>query len=501
MMHRRMALGALAAVSLLACATTSNMEETGSELRSPIASITLELEPCRPHGAAEALLCSRLEVPEDRSRPDGRKIELGITLVPAHEPDGSAPLYHLVGGPGADTSFWPAIYTGAVPWPIGKVAPQLRHARDVVLVDHRGAGSSNPLHCPDLDAFHRIEPAFPLAAVTACRDRLSVTADLTQYSTIAAVHDLEAVRRALGHGRVTLFGSSYGTSLALAYLRAYPHNVRAAVLAGTLPLDNQIPLEHAAHAQRVFERIFDDCAADTACAEAFPDLHRRWRELLVRLEEDPPRIEISDTGGRPRTIEIRRGPFVESLRSRLGMYVDQREIPLLVDQAVRGHFEPLLERVIGGDGAFFSMGLYLSAQCPTTLRARSGLETATAGTALGDYRVRSQLAACEVWPKVETPAGWYEPVRVDVPVLLLTGDLDHETPAHWGDAVARELPRASHVVVPNMGHAWFDADQKCFLGVVEAFLREPAPDELDASCLAENAPLPFVLGEERPSSG
>ena len=456
---------------------------------------SLELEECQPGGAAESVLCGVLEVPEDWSQPEGRSIGLGITVIPAQESVEEPPLYHLVGGPGADTSFWPAIYTGAVPWQIGSVAPRLRRDRDIVLVDHRGSGRSNGLHCPALDPFHRLEPTFPIDTVRACRERLEAKADLAQYSSAAAVRDLEAVRSAMGHEGMTLFGSSYGTSLALAYMRQYPSRVHAAVLAGVLPLDNRVPLEHAVHAERVFERIFDDCAADPACAAAYPELRRRWNEMLERLDREPVVLDVPTAEGH-RTVEVSRGPFVESLRSRLGMYSDQREIPWLVDQASKGRFEPLIERVTGGDGAYFSMGLYLSAQCPTTLRARGAIESMTRGTALGSYRIRAQLAACEAWSAVETPADWYEPVRSDVPVLLLTGELDHETPPSWGEAVASDLPRSRHVVIPNMGHAWFDAEQECLLGIVDEFLRSPDPETLDVACLAENSPMPWFLGEE-----
>ena len=59
------------------------------------------------------------------------------------------------------------------------------------------------------------------------------------------------------------------------------------------------------------------------------------------------------------------------------------------------------------------------------------------------------MAVAEFWPRGRVPENYGEPVRADVPVLLLSGTHDPVTPPRWGAEAARHLPRALHVVVPG----------------------------------------------------
>src|SRR6476620_5636949 len=87
--------------------------------------------------------CTSLAVAENPALPQGRRIDLHIAWVPADE-DGSTepdPVFMLAGGPGqAATESYP------------QVAPAFRDVlkkRNVILVDQRGTGGSNPLLCED----------------------------------------------------------------------------------------------------------------------------------------------------------------------------------------------------------------------------------------------------------------------------------------------------------------------------------------------------------------
>ena len=88
--------------------------------------------------------CGWFEVAENPAAPDGRKIKLRIARVPASdrttEPD---PLIFFAGGPGqAATETWPIMsYT----------LRKLNEGRDVLLIDQRGTGQSNPLRCPQVE--------------------------------------------------------------------------------------------------------------------------------------------------------------------------------------------------------------------------------------------------------------------------------------------------------------------------------------------------------------
>ena len=73
-------------------------------------------------------------------------------------------------------------------------------------------------------------------ARTACAKELAARGvDAAQYTTLAWIADLDAVRAALGYAKINLWGGSYGTRAALEYLRRHPDRVRSVVLDGVAP--------------------------------------------------------------------------------------------------------------------------------------------------------------------------------------------------------------------------------------------------------------------------
>ena len=150
--------------------------------------------------------CGVVEVTEDRSKPD-RKIGLNMIVVPALHPNaGVPPMFHLEGGPGIAATSAAEFYVGP-----GRI---YRESRDVVLVDQRGTGGSNPLHCPAIENRPPLVDEYLPEDVIACRKDLSSKADLTNYSTMRAAEDIDSVRVALGSEQIDIWSISYGTRLA-----------------------------------------------------------------------------------------------------------------------------------------------------------------------------------------------------------------------------------------------------------------------------------------------
>ncbi len=167
--------------------------------------------------------CSTIDVPENRTLGKGRRISLRVVVVPARDQDRAAdPVFFLAGGPGqaaTDLVRDPAI----LHHPLGD-------RRDLVFMDQRGTGQSNPLPCnlhpPEDYGAGQFASFMPLDRVRACRRELEQHADLAQYTTAASVEDIEDVRVALAYDRINLAGGSYGTRLAMEYVRVHGARVR-----------------------------------------------------------------------------------------------------------------------------------------------------------------------------------------------------------------------------------------------------------------------------------
>ncbi|HYO90439.1 MAG TPA: alpha/beta fold hydrolase, partial [Pyrinomonadaceae bacterium] len=198
-------------------------------------------------------------------------------------------VFFFAGGPGQGAASI-ASYIGE------ELLAKVRQERDIVFVDQRGTGESNPLNCnlynDDSDLQGYFEEMFPAKAVRACRERLEKIADLTQYTTSIAIEDLDDIRRALGYEKINLYGGSYGTTVSLAYLRRYGAHVRSAILAGVAPLDFKLPLPFAKGAQHSIDRLIRDCEDDNACRQAFPKLREEFQAVLDRLMKEPVSVEL-----------------------------------------------------------------------------------------------------------------------------------------------------------------------------------------------------------------
>lgn len=336
-----------------------------------------ELKPCGPEGREREVLCGTIEVPEDRSRTSGRLIALNLAVVKALEPTaGATPLFHLEGGPGVPATLARRFYLDE--------GREYRRTRDVVLLDQRGTGGSNPLRCAALENRDPLAEMYPVELVRRCRAELERSADLTQYGSLAAAADLDQVRAALDYDRMDIWALSYGTFLAQVYMRAHPGRVRSAVFFGTVNMDPKLPLYHAVTAQRALDLVFFDCQSDPACSAAYPHLRREWRQLVRRLKAGAVSVRRIDAAtGKQVVTALHLGPFAEALRSQMGSALGARRVPHFIHRAAQGDFGPFLESLEGG--GLIPDGIYLSVACAEgTTRIRDGeVERYTAGTFVG----------------------------------------------------------------------------------------------------------------------
>lgn len=447
----------------------------------------LELHPCPGTGLAQ-FRCGTLQVPENHAVPDGRLIALNVLVLPARDGTSQrAPLFSLAGGPGM-----------AATDEVGFLATEGRmhwQDRDVVLVDQRGTGRSAPLRCPELESRHPLQQMYPPDAVRACRSALASKHDLTQYTTVAAARDLEAVRQALGYGAIDLLGLSYGTRLAQTYARLFPRRVHAMALLGTVPMDRKMPLDHAANGQAVLDAVFSDCDSDTACHAAFPELRQDWASILARLEQSPMQVNFV-RNGQAEVIGIERGPFGEAFRSLLLTTPGQRSVPLLVHRMAAGDFQAFLEPLLATGAPGIAEGLYLSVVCAedTNRIAAGEIADASKDTFLGRYRVDEQVGACREWPSAIVPAEQFAPVELDVPVLLLAGTMDYVTPLAWATEVASGFRNSRVVPVRQLGHFPIGlSGMACYDMLIAEFFQAGTAQSMDLACVDRMAPPPFVL--------
>jgi pimeloyl-ACP methyl ester carboxylesterase len=481
--RRLSSAGAFAAVaaSLLAAACS-----TGPDAAPP----AIALESCRLPGVDAAARCGTYEVWEDREGKAGRRIKLDLAIVPARlrakDPD---PIVVLAGGPGQG-----AVSLAAQVMPL---FTRLNDTRDVVLLDQRGTGNSNPLDCdedepPPLQSL--FEDALPEAVVAKCLARLD--ADPRHYVTSTAVEDLDEVRGALGYAKVNLWGGSYGTRLGLEYLRRHPDRVRSVVLDGVAPATMKLPLSFIADGDAAFQRLLAACEAEARCSATYPNLRETIATMRAQLARRPLRVAIQD----PRTgerefISVNESIFLSGLFRPLYVAELASLLPHGISAAANGDFNPLLAQNLefaDDVSENLALGMHLSVICAEDIpRITPEDLAAVSGAFFGRALVDDFIRACKIWPRGKVPADFYDPVRSDLPVLLLSGGIDPATPPRHAEQVAAGLPNSRHFVAPQLGHGV--SLHGCAPRLVESFIRAASAKDLDGKCL-EKIPRPlFVL--------
>lgn len=463
---------------------------------------TLPLTPCRID-AGSALPtakanCATFEVAEDPANPNGRQISLRVAVVPAlsvePQPD---PLVLFAGGPGQ----------GAIESYLGLrgAFEQIRRKRAIVLVDQRGTGGSNRLGCdmPEWDeASFEFDLAVAVEATRTCLDALD--GDPRFYTTSVAVDDLDQVRAALGYEQINLWGGSYGTRVALHYLREYPEHTRSVVIDGVIAADQVLGPTIALTSQESLDALFARCSEDSACAERFGDLAGKFAELQQRLKDEPRLLAIAH----PRTGELTEQPLsFETLIGvvRMSSYspLTRSLLPLMIDEAHADRYTMLAANVAMLNENFsdmLAMGMHNSVVCsedaPLFDQALTDPSTLQE-TYIGNLQVDFLKASCDIWPRGLVDDNFHEPVQSDIPVLLLSGEYDPVTPPANAERAMQTLSNAKHIVAAKQGH--IISKTGCVPELLGEFVEQPDPAAIDADCVKRLGAFPIFVAPTGPT--
>jgi len=464
----------LVVIFALALAACGN--ETGSKR-------SLALTDCRLPNLSTAAQCGTLKVPEDRSKPDGRKIEIFAAVLPANTATPKDdPLVVLAGGPGQAAS------TLA---PFASRLAELRRTRDVVLIDQRGTGRSSPLVCEafkprDSDLF---DPD-PLPRAKACVEELTAKGvDLSQYTTTAWIADLEAMREALGYQRWNLWGGSYGTRVAQEYLRTHADRVRTMILDGVAPPGMIISLDIWTTREAALAAVLKACSTSQACAKAHPDAGAVLRTIEQSLARD------GDAGRETDVIDPRTGD-IHRVRMTLDVVVAALQpltytpettalVPEILALAAKGEFAPLFAantNLNTREAEQTNAALHFSVTCAEDIpRITPELERTVLADLPTKRLAQRTISVCGVWPRGSVPADFAKPVKSDVPTLIFSGGMDPVTPPAFGTEVAKDFPNSRHIVAPGYGH--IVSMHACGPRLIATFVEDAAMNRLAASCI------------------
>ena len=445
---------------------------------------------CHLPGSEESLRCQTVEVPSDYRKPNGARIGIHVTLAPAFRETASKdPLFVLAGGPGQAGSDVITVLKSAF--------RRARATRDIVLIDQRGTGRSGKLDCESRPEHETMGEDELLKEFGLCVARLNKP--WADYSTANSARDIESVRKALGYGKVNVFGASYGTRLAQAYARMYPDSVRSLVLDGVAPPEQVIPAG-GKDGQAALDLLFQQCADNAPCAKAFPKLREEFAALVQRVQGDKLVLDINNPRtAAPDQVKMTSSRFLRTVHSILYSPVDSRRLPFLLHSAYEGRWQPFVARSnVGSDFSTegeISLVMHFAVTCAEEYpRLTPELISEDARNSFMQQslieRGREMCSMLKV-----PPAASVAPTPIEAPVLMLSGGLDPVTPPRRAEAAGKHMRRAQHLVVGNAGHGI--STLGCAPRLLREFLDKPEA-QVQAACLKEIPTPTFQLGAAGP---
>ncbi len=391
----------------------------------------------------------------------------------------------IAGGPGQA-----AVATAPV------VLPALRDLdahRDIVFVDQRGTGASNPLICEA--SFDAIMGPEGTAAVAECHRSLSARADLSAYGSDQAVTDLEAVRAALSYQRVNLVAASYGVRVATLYMRRHPERVRSAILRAAYPSNFNIVGNGLPAADAELGRVVDECGASAECHSAYPNLEAELNQVFASLEQAPQNVTRADGS----SLQVTPALFQQALYALMLSAQTRQSLPLMIHTAATRGFQPIatpLGQIRDALYGTLPVGMYLSILCSEDVPRLAPGDLQRPRTPLG--RMGAQLIeTCRSWAVPAADPNLFQLSELTTPTLVVSGLLDPATTASAGRALMRQLRTAVHVELPATAHG--PMLPACLREDARRFLANPGPiANAGQACATATLPAFAVMPTRRP---
>jgi pimeloyl-ACP methyl ester carboxylesterase len=457
------------------------------------ASADLSYSPCPE---STGFSCASVSVPLARSGAVAGTLSLTVERKAAGVAQSASAVIALAGGPGqaADplagqlaTSIAPALST-----------------RDLLVFDQRGTGRSSPLNCPIFDNTAALEGAGEAALgslVELCA--LQIGPERGAFTTQESVEDIEAIRHQAGYKKLVLYGTSYGTKVALEYAERYPQHVESLVLDSVVPTTG--PEAFGVDRLEAITPVIDELCSEDACAGITSNPVGDLARLNAKLRKRPLSGFAFDGSGKRHAESLTEVELLNILIAGDLNPALRALLPAAVRSALTGDPDPLLRLKLITDGLVPSVpvkpdpeaeriskeeennALYVTTSCEETLfpwqrgataatrlsEADAALKALPSGdfypfdaeTALAD----SLVPICASWPDASAPPA-AQTALPNVPTLILSGEQDLRTPTSGARTVAALIPDAQLLTVPYTGHSVLGSDfSGCAQAAVAAF--------------------------------
>lgn len=468
--------------------------------------------PPQPIAELKKARCGQLIVPETRHLTNAPKIRLSVTIVAAASPQKkSDPIVWLAGGPGDDAITEIPMAT----------AGKLNADRDVIFMSQRGTYTAQPrLACPSVDRWPADTLNMPYdAAATGkaysvatleCRKELaSQTSDLGAYNTLESAADLDDLRVALHIAKWNVYGISYGTDLALTYLREHPGGIRSVAIDGVFPPSLAGGGAAWTSAGEGINAVFKACQQQAPCRKRYGDIGATFRRLVNQYEASPKTVAVQVPGHSGKvSVKISGGMLLQWTVSP-GTHLAAK-VPAAIYALAQGDPAPIAStwaapRIDAGSIGVLGNGLFYGLSCgewvpyettaSVVASGRRAFPTGPASVLRNAPNLPFMRENCSDWNVPAASSLVRAAIESRLPVLVINSQYDGQTAASFGAYVAKKLPNSVVVTIPNIAHVAFGSPSAsanaCAYAITRSFFEVLI--KADTSCVRKVSPAKFVL--------
>lgn len=449
----------------------------------------------------------RLRVPENRSDPNSRWIEIAFVRFKSTSPKPGYPIVLLTGGPGQRG------ITAARSKRGFDFYMKLRECGDVVLFDQRGVGESRPA----LDSIGKMSLPLDLAIspeeyIEEYREKSLKSAefwrsrgvDLDGYNTEESADDVNDLRQTLGAEKISILGGSYGSHLSFSVLRRHGDHIHRAVISSVEGPDHTIKLP--SQIQSLLEKLHELALADEKIKAKVPDFLGLIQRVLEDLEKNPREVEVSDPSTRQNIrVTVSKFELQRLTAFYIGNYEFLKYLPYLYHAMSQGDFSWLAGEVLRMRTEFINSAMSFCMDCASGIspERKIKIQEEAVHALLGAYTDFPFPDVCTSWGIPELGSDFRSPVYSDVPTQFISGTLDGRTPVENAQEVMSGFSDAGLLVVENMAHSLGDTPEirEEILERIVHFLKEADPENASLhqpfSFVPPGTPLPETRRRRR----
>ena len=402
-----------------------------------------------------------LEVPENRNETGSQTVKIPVYIFKSRSPNPKPdPIIYTVGGPGSTTM------------PSAQYMNYYKYLddRDFILVEQRGNYYAQPhldcpewakaLHTTNLPGFDSDNASALLAeAAKGCRDRLTKNGiDLNGYNTNEIAADINDLVGVLEIQEYNLLTISYSTKIAQVLLRDYPERIRSVVMDSPLPLEVNYDEESVENLLESVDKLLGDCKANADCNRAYPNIKSRFYEYLINKTKSPQEVLIDNPAyDGVETFYLTGADLITFFTA--ASTGDVVNVPFEINKLLNGDMTSVKEQlsyVFQEPGSGAGRGMRLSVWCaeenPFNSQEIIQVETSKYPQVEGLSPAVFEDEICKIWSVEKVSDRENEAIHSQVPVLLISGEYDNETPVKWAASMMTNLSKSHHMIFQGWKH-------------------------------------------------